>query len=72
MNDYILSIDNELAKEIPEKPITLLNGDYSVIMNGARFHFKGISQQEVSSSGLDQIGWSCPSSIFSNIYKLTL
>ena len=40
MNDYFCSIGNELAIEIYDKPIHLLNRDYSVNMSDATFRFK--------------------------------
>ena len=48
MNDYFCSIGNDLASKIPDKPNPLLNGDYSVNMNGAAFCFKEINPQDVS------------------------
>ena len=50
MNDYFCSIGNELAIEIYDKPIHLLNRDYSVNMRGATYRFKEINPQDVSST----------------------
>ena len=47
MNDYFCSM-NDLASKLPDKPNPLLNGDYSVNMNGAAFCFKEINPQDVS------------------------
>ena len=48
MNEYFCSIGNELTNAIPDKPNPLLNGDYSVNLNGATFPFNAISPQDFS------------------------
>ena len=50
MYDYFCSVGKDLAKDVPDIPNPLINGDYTINTDWSSFHFKGTSSAGVENA----------------------